>query len=470
MRRVLIFLLILTIPLGFLLGAHRTIDPLQDDVEITRQIHHGDPARVEGIKVRLLTTCGEHMYWLTDYTAGEPGVAETAFHFTQDNHGMHENVYAWREFSFYTTSGAGMSTSGGQGFDLEGSALAKLARVVAENTPAGQTRTETVVMADYVDVFPMEYRAAIFTERYVIEEWYDTMDIYGGESESAGSYDKWMELFRFPVRPEDKMEITVEKDYDGAVCGLNFNLIDGPDVGFATGIKKDGMYFAPVFQTWEGEPIETGAFPGGYGLYYIPFKPADGIDIARVEEDEQILGTFDFDNLELIYPMEPADDVVALELNEEENILHMLTREEGVYRYSALDLTARRIIHQVDILEATEGDRDCSYRFFQEQALLFVRHGNKAALVNISDQPRLEFAADWPQEVFIPLPESIDYRDGVLYMAALDWGVGGQNFYLAALDGNGLGYYGTYTSNLHQDDLAYGRYYVSLDEVRMIAE
>ena len=71
MKRVIAFLLILTIPVGLILGAHKAVDALQDDVTVQAETLWGDPALAEGLELDLLTTCGNHMYWITSCTAGE---------------------------------------------------------------------------------------------------------------------------------------------------------------------------------------------------------------------------------------------------------------------------------------------------------------------------------------------------------------------------------------------------------------
>ena len=80
MKRILAFVILLTLPLGFLIGAHKAVGGLQDDVTVTPTHVYGDPERVAGVSFRTLTTCGNHMWWYTDHTPGDPGVTETEFH------------------------------------------------------------------------------------------------------------------------------------------------------------------------------------------------------------------------------------------------------------------------------------------------------------------------------------------------------------------------------------------------------
>ena len=462
MKRVLIFLLVLTIPIGFLTGAAKAIGALQDDVVITPEHLYGDPGRVAGRRVQILTTLNDHIWWHTDYTAGEPGTAETTFHFSQQEK---ESEVAVDQMEFYlsVSSGVGMSTSGGDGFAFEDNGIGRLAGAVADRTQPGETRDEELLLAEYMDDYPMTYRNFILNDKYYIDEYYDDIDFFGSNNETKPAFDKWMELFRFPILEDQKIEVSLTKDYDGAVRELSFNLIDAPQIGFDSYVAQEGIYLSPFYRDWEGNPILTGAFPEGYGLYYIPFEV---VHPDNVKADGRTLSTvtYDFGALELVCGLAPEDKVVAMEANGDESQLHMVLLEDGMYRYSVLDLRSRQIIRNMDIAPA-EKDSDCWYRFFQEQELLYLGLGTKAALVDISAEPKVEFVVAWPEEVTAYLPESILYTDGVLYMTALDWKDNEQIFYLAACDENGLGYFGHYYSSLKRREANSGNGYVSMDEI-----
>lgn len=464
MRRVLIFLLILAIPIGLISGTSKAIDALQDDVQITEQTLYGDKRKVSGRQLQLMTTLNEHVWWLTDYTTGEPGVAQTQFLFSQKGR-EDETNWGVEGFYMYTSHGFCMSTSGGEGFQFPNEGIGPVFQAVADRTQPGESRSEEVLLEEYMDTYPIDFSCSIVTQRYFIENHYNSMHTFQ-DGEDADEYRQWTQLFRFPLLPGQKAMIDLFKDTDGEVRDVNFSLIDGANAAFITYSQNEGMYFSPSFQTWDNQPITTGEFVKGYGLYYIPFCPAEGIDLALTEENERVDGTFDFENLELIYSLEPGESLVAMEANADESCLQMLTREDGVYCYCVLDLTTRKITHRVPITQ--DDGQGCEYRFFQKQKLLYLKLADCAALVDISETPKVEFVAPWPAEVAVCMPEDVIYKHGVLYLTALDWADSQQIFYLAAINETGLGYCGYYYSSLKRHNASGGNGYVSMDKIAFL--
>lgn len=473
MRRLVIFLLILTIPIGFLTGTTKTLDALQDDVEITPIHIYGDPARVEGLRLETMTTMNEHIWWTTDYTAGETGTADTTFHFSQQKRVDEIVTPYWNHFSFCASSGGGMSMGGGEGFVFDGNdAIGAIAKELADKAQPGEAVTQEVLLENYTDVYPMSYQVSINSGKYWVEGGYDgvtpTFDSY--ETEVLEDYKRWMELFRFPLQPGQKVDMTVTKDIDGKVRNIDYNLWDAPQIEFITYVAQEGMYFTPRFVDMDGKVLTTGEYPEGYGLYYIPFQFNENIDPALVGEDEICSGKFDFDNLELVYGLDDTDQILAIQADEAGTRLHMLTLDDGIYSYCSFDLNARQIVHQIAIMpDEIQEAWDYDYAFFEEQGLLYLWHNGHVALVNLSGSPKVEFISDWPEGVNANLPESILYRDGVLYMTDLNWYEGAQVFGLSACDENGLGYFGYCRSNLQEpDEQSPGGNYISLDHVAFV--
>lgn len=470
MRRLVIFLLILTIPIGFLTGATKTIGGLQDDVEITPIHIYGDPARVEGIRLEMMTTMNEHIWWTTDYTAGETGTSDTTFHFSQEERTHEISAPYWDDFAFYSSSGVGMSMGGGEGFVFdESNGIGAIAKALADKAQPGEIITEEVLLENYTDVYPMSYQVSIHVGNYWLERNYDgvtpAFDPY--ETAEMEDYRRWMELFRFPVQPGQKVEMTITKDMDGKVRDIKYDLWDAPRIEFITYVTMEGMYFTPKFVDVDGKVLTTGEYPEGYGLYYIPFKFADNIDPALVGEDEICSSEFDFDNLELVYGLDDTDQILATESDEAGARLHMLAMDDGVYTYCALDLVTGQIVSQVEIMPDESQERGSySHEFFPEQELLYLWHNSKVALVDISWTPKVEFISNWPEGIHANPPESILYRDGVLYMTDLNWYDGAQVFSLSACDENGLDYFGYCRSNLQEpEETTSGGNYISLDRV-----
>lgn len=443
MKRVIAFILLLTIPVGFLIGAHKAVDGIQDDVVITAEHVYGDPKRVEGVPFRLLTTCGNHMWWYIDHIPGDPGTTLTDFHFSQEGHGFFDQEHDWTDFSLTTTNGMCMSTSGGDGMEFENEGIGLLINMVAEKTPAGHTREEIVLLEDYFAYYPLDYWANLQTEDYYLDEAYDTIRSWGSwDYEQEGipnSYDQWIENFKFPIQPGDNMTITVGKDDFGGIreIGVNENGTDtSASVSFTTIPVKNGMYFSPVFQYWDGRVIETGEYVYGHGLYYIPLKPIEGTERM----------TFDFEGLEMVYSLQPSDRLIAMEKSADGQKLHLLANEDGEYIYCLFDIESRTLLSRAQIMETSA---DARWAFYPQQELLYLLAGGKMALVRMGTDSRVEFVTAWPEEANWVVPSSVHYADGVLYGAVLSWYEKvGSGVCLIACDENGLGYMGYYLSSL----------------------
>lgn len=468
MRRFIVFVLILTIPIGFLLGAHKAVDALQDDVTLTCVAFTGDKDRVAGKQVRMTSSAGEHMRWETVLTDGES--VQTEFTFSQKT--LRENdssQWQWEDFNLYLCAGMGMSTYGGDGMTFPDEGMGKLLNVVAERTEPGESRTEEILLEDYLEYYPLDYEVSIFRNGYAINDGYSTIGngflSTQDEGDDHAAYDKWCELFRFPVMPGDAVEITLTRDYDGGIRDISINSSGAettPYVNFVYFAADEGLYFCPSFSYGDGTIITTGQYPEGYGLYYIPYLPLEGQAVRYGET--YLEATFDFDALELVYGMETTDQMAAMETSADGKRLHLLTQEGGNYYYSALDLATGEVTQKVEIM-ASGG---ASYDFFPEQELLFLRDGQQAALVYIGENAKVEFVADWPRDSMMDMPSSIDYEDGVLYLTSLAWYEGEYCLCLAVLDENGLGYNSCYSCNLQHNNLYSGHQYISMDSVKFV--
>lgn len=467
MKRSIVFILVVILTVGFLAGAYQTITDLGDDVTVTPEHIYGDPKRVEGITTELRTTCDYHMLWYTRHTAGDPGKTETEYIFDQES--VHETEWGIQdEFQLHVSGGWGISTSGGS-IEISNDGWGKVINELAKDLEKGQSLEQEVLLEDYFDYYPMDYYCAIQTSLYWIDEYQDSSR---ENSYDSGSYGRWIQDFKFPVVPGTKGQVNVTKDEAGNIVELAIQVFDVGDAGLTTCVWKEGMYFAPVYTSYEGEPLPNGEYVMGYGLYHIPFKVDSSVEFHS--DTTQYAGRFDHDNMELIYPMDPEDLVIAMG-TDDNGVLHMIVREDGVFRYCALDIAERKLTHRIDLMEAGE-EVWCDYKFFLDEGLLYVRSQDRIALVDISGEPSLEFIVTKPAEFEMNIPDAVSYRDGTLYAAALEWvereNENGLEYrsekanYLAAIDEKGFGYFGYYYSNL--TDKGHSFAYVSQDEISFV--
>ena len=467
MKRVISFCVLLCAAAGFLMGAHRTVDGLQDDIFVTVHHSYGDPAWVEGRTFRRLDTCGEHMWWYTDHTPGDPGETKAQFHFSQEGHGFFEPTRGWLDFSLGVPGGMGMSTSGGNGLEFSDEGIGRLVNEVAERTLPGEVREESVLLSDYFDYYPLDYYANIQTEEYYLDEMYDTLRDEGTmvdwSESSASSYDMWVEYFRFPVVSGEKMKITLGKDGAGEIRELYLNMEGseaGAEVEFSTVMVEKGMYFSPVFQDWEGNPLHTGEYVYGYGLYYIPLR-----ELGYAESTPPWM-TFDFEGLEMVYSLESTDRLLAMETSADGDFLHLLVNQGGKYVYCLFDIQSRELVSRTQIMET---DADARWAFYPEQELLYLLAGGKMALVHTGVDSRTAFLTPWPEEAGWVIPEAVCYEDGVLYGLELTWHEEeGRGVCMIACNEEGLQYMGSYFTNLNST--GYHSAWLSLEWAEFVTE
>lgn len=466
MRRILIFLLSLTIPTGFLIGAARATTPLQDDV--TMEVEHicGDVSRVEGKQIRQLFSCGEHMKWETCYTAGEKDSLQTDFTFSQDAIAWE---YDWdtENVMFSVDGGGGVITGDPAGLELADNGVGVLIQAVADRTDPGKTRTETVKLEDYLTCYPMDYNVNIDTPFYWIWESYDSFYEQSGFQEVSG----WNERFRFPLLPGAEMEITVYKNSGGNVCDISYHMIDCPEIGFTTYVTDVGMYFAPFFLDGAGNPVTTGQYIYGNGVYYIPFMDTGNESYSYNSAEYEIVvheGTFDFDNLRLVYGMEREDRIVAMEASEDGSVLNLLTMEDGTYYYTALDLGTGEVTYREKIMSPeTVSTSEESYACYPEEEIMLLYAGKEMTVIRTGQNPGVEFSCTFPEDIYLNHPRSVLCENGQLFMAGIDRDAG---FYLAVCDKNGLGYYGRYTNSLRNIPSNYTNYFVAEEELAFVKE
>lgn len=445
MKRFLIFLLALTLPIGLLSGTHKAIGAMGDDLVMHAVTEFGDPACIEGLQLQLVTECGQNMRWTTDYTAGDPEGIRTEFAFSQT--GWDTPYQASRGyFSLFSQVGVGASTSGGDGFEFGDQGMDKVLSAVAAQAPAnGQEYRVQVDLKDYLQEYPLHYEARIFRGDKGIDEFYDGM---GDRDEpgTAGAYRSWVSHFRFPVEEGSMVEVAVTKYPDGSIRDYNFNTLSGTQVSFVAEPAREGLYFAPVFTDGDGKVLTTGRYPEGNGVYYLPYIYSDESQLIR-GADTYYHSTFDFSSLKRIYPMSDNSCALGFCAQEERDLLHLLTWEEGTFYYASVRLSDGAQLHRIPVMPCDSAA--LSFQYYPQQQLLIVKTQEQLALVSIGEAPAVELVARLPKELYMRLPETVLYQDGALYMAVMEWLDEGRGFRVTQCSADGLGFSGWFCTNLN---------------------
>lgn len=325
MRKSLIALLVLLLmAIGFLTATARVVDEQKDEIAITETTLTGDPAVVEGLVVTVGITDGDCLLWETSYEAGTEPNATTEFTFGD----VERETPVWRYDDFmleFANLNYGMSGTlgdleeqerGEREYGMETHMLLPVIDV-ANRTASGETRTETLRLADYYDYFRIG----------VTYNWGRMYNMQMDQSEEIRALNDY---FRIPI-PEDLMvDITVTRneygDLEEVECWevLNEAYERNWNGGFATITWENGAFF--VIQ---GD-CDVSQVKGGYGVYWLP--------VGERTIDGETRKYLDLEHLQNVYPLdaEAVDDVQILS-NPEQTQLYLIIRERETYTLFVLD-------------------------------------------------------------------------------------------------------------------------------------
>ena len=289
MKRTLILLLALLLAAAGLLTAGTVyLTDREDAIELTHTLIAGDPAAAAGITLTLPTgdqqgrTC-----WETTVDLGTEELApETKFTFYPN--GRHVQAQAKPSVEIYTGSTSfGMSSNSNIDFAeytgegemdpgraMENSMMVLPAADIAERTENGETRTETLRLADYYTYYPI-------TVEMHLPNALGYSRVYATWEECQALTD----YFRMEV-PEDLMvEVSVTKDEAGNVINIDSNETGEQRFWFRcdTVVLEDGVCLSI---TVESEGVEMPDVPvscrDGFGVYFIPFSQELKTDLSLI--------------------------------------------------------------------------------------------------------------------------------------------------------------------------------------------
>ena len=260
--RAIVFFLCLALVIGGVAVAGGQLHADRDRVGLTETVRAGDPAAAAaGLVVGQALQSGSYLQWQIAAPVGDPAAAETTF----DN-----KKIPWRELVWPPEDRTASVTlkdllCGPLEIDLsywggdldrylkENDRLAAIApflRAVAERTPSGETRTEQLRLADWMEEQPIEWRLDVYDEQV---GYYDTVE----------AEERLDETFRFPIAANEVVEVSATRNEYGVLMDCTFSadlaLLSGPMVL----LTEPALWFTVVGQ---GE-LDFSEVPEGPGLY-----------------------------------------------------------------------------------------------------------------------------------------------------------------------------------------------------------
>lgn len=326
MKKALCLALILLIagPVMFAAGG-LWVDSEKDNVVITATTLYGDPEEAAGLKLHMVSQWQDQLIWDTEYTL-DSGETVSSFTFSSWGEDWYRHHTAAVEVTvacivnWGTVWGSPGDTSSKSAFDPEKFYLSRAVKAVMDRTEPGERRTETVLLKDYYEYYPLQFHL----QRHLSDG--HTLEVYYNESEGY-----FTDYFQVPVG-DDIEQIVLEKDSAGEVIDVQCKGLSGASFQNVYAFGEEGCYHAFYLKKWGDEEMED---PGEtYGIYYYPY-------IEEWEHSGRL--TIDPEQARIVSSLESGIELVDIALNEGQDRLYLVTNEENVYYLNVFEADKGRL-------------------------------------------------------------------------------------------------------------------------------
>ena len=323
-RALFAFTALLTTTAVVFVVALATILPTTEKVTFSANPQYlvGDPANVQGLQLVAETQMDGQLHWTTTFTPAQSPNCESQFRFTPQS-----------EPVFYTpsttnpqltiTSFISVTVIKGDVFDYRSAsypAYREMVQDVASRAPVqGGSYTETVVLRDYMDFYPISVEISDWAlEGY---SFYETVDLSS--------------VFPIPIPGNLTAEITVTVQPDGTISGFSFYAPEMPYITAKAVYFQDAFYVPFPYDVMDLDLDDTAVTPG---LYRLP--------LIRTEDDA---GMVDVSGVELVAPMDAPAQAMAITGNGQQLALVTSATDSHPNRLTLIDLATGTQRQQFDL-------------------------------------------------------------------------------------------------------------------------
>lgn len=312
-----------------------------DAITVRMETVSGDVSAAEGLYANIRTISGSYASWDTGFYVEDDPKEDVQFYYNAPNHyssreTLSSYVFLKSDFNY------GVGSSGS--IDIEDYSPSKLIKITAMHTPSGGTHAESFDLRDYYEYLPLECEIYIDSENYVDKSIYE---------------EKIFDYFKIPVNFSCQVDITVEKNMNGDVSGIDVSG-SGLNVSSDSAAAEKGIYFIISAEGEEGVINGLAEMSCGYGIYFLPYDENGEIETVQTFDPyETYLGLIDISN-----------DGKALYVLAEENGMWV------VYVYSADDCS---FIERLEL-----GERGDSFvnPYIEDGYALYVFSDGRVSLIN----------------------------------------------------------------------------------------
>lgn len=470
---------VLLLLLGSVGYAVAQITPKEDQVVITETVRYGEPTQAYGLTAGISTTLDHYLVWDTAHTFGENPQTDTEMQFYPVR-----KIRSWPMESYLNLrdSVSGSMSAHGKWADMDEAEKNSLTGMdlafyeLAQKTDAGEENSAQIRFIDYYKYYPIEIELQVEDIHYYDWDFERAMDqeTYREERdcEARALYEKMTEFFKIPVLPDESVNIHLRKNTEGHINSWGHSR-GGEGEGYSlytqSCVAEDAVYFSINNRSGDGDIMDTGLIPGGYGLYCLPFVPGG--------EEKETLTMLCPEKLEMVYALPEKESVRWLRVSEDQQRLILITNEEERFTIRVIrreDMTTMQVLTYPGVQE----EIDDSNVFWEEDHLLLRLREGKLMLFEVemdgTFERKFSVVSDPTGELDLPLWSENAVTDwngeklAVLMGENIVYGKPDSVYcgaVLAVYDHNGLLYCGKLGSSL---DTEPGRAFYSRETVMLI--
>lgn len=305
-----LFLVLICLAVGGLAGMAVWVSKDEEAVEVTQTTLLGDPAAAQGLTITANNQLDNHLFWGTQFPAQDAGQAQTQFRFSLQKQQYERNYVDTPELMIPSTSG-GMGTSGEfspeELSDWRSGMFITPAADLAKDMVPNQTKTETVLLADYCDTLPIGMEDYYY--RYRSGEAYFEM--------MKRQQQVLQDFFAIPAPEKFQITYTLTTGSEGGVNDIQVQSDQWINLNTATAQGEGGWYFTLDSYVSQEDAREGGIsldlshIRDGYGVYFIP-------SLAQKDDERENL---DVEKIQTVYVVPQGERTVNLDADEKGNLL-----------------------------------------------------------------------------------------------------------------------------------------------------
>ncbi len=341
MRKKLVLFLILLVMVGA--GAAYCVMMIHKPLDMVSYREHtlyGDKSYADGLVYNKRDYLLDHAMWTDEIRFTKDAMkVNTEYEYSNkdlsylvDIENSDSGDYLYLSNSMYFNGDSG-------DYDTADAGVKKLLTEMEAETLAGESKSKTIHLKDYMEYYTINIEMNIPGLSYVTAM--DTC-ILPASDEYVEAVGMIRDFFRIPVLESEVYEVTMDKDEDGNVIYAEVNMADNQDhfiLGTYSMISDDACIFWFDNYFSDRGPIDTSEIPGGYGVYVLPFT----MDPATSES------TLHAEDLKVFYPVNANQRILNVDLTKDQNNLLVHIAEDGRYKIAILDVKNGDLKQKIDL-------------------------------------------------------------------------------------------------------------------------